>query len=96
MYKCFGPFPQSNDDFHDCETITIVNYINNLGPPEKPFHRVSTREVPTADNKFIRRIMKLDPRDRPTTEQLLADEWFTEESEDTRGPVPEKPQAADA
>jgi hypothetical protein len=33
--------------------------------------------------------MKLDPRERPTAEQLLKDEWFTEESEDTRGPLPE-------
>ncbi|KAL2195253.1 kinase-like domain-containing protein [Corynascus similis CBS 632.67] len=96
MYKFFEPFPQSYDDFHDRETITIVNYINNLSPPEKPFHRLTTREVPPLDNKFICRIMKLDPRDRPTTEQLLADEWFTEESEDTRDPVQEKPQAADA
>ncbi|KAL2259055.1 hypothetical protein VTK26DRAFT_7393 [Humicola hyalothermophila] len=96
MYKSFGPFPQSYDDFQDRETIAIVNYINNLGPPKKPFHRVTTREVPPADKKFISRIMKLDPRDRPTTEQLLADEWLTEESEDTRDPVPEKPQAADA
>lgn len=71
------------------------NYINHLGPPEKPFHRVTKREVPPADNKFIRKIMKLDPRDRPTAEQLLADEWFTEESEDTRDPLPEKPRAQD-
>ncbi|SPQ24303.1 efde4d8b-ad32-4ca6-a2f4-90d746543e82 [Thermothielavioides terrestris] len=93
MYKFFGPFPQSYEDFHDRGTITIINYINNIGPPEKPFHRVTTKEVSPADNKFIRRIMKLDPRDRPTAEQLLADEWFTEESEDTRVPLPEKLQA---
>ncbi|KAK4141058.1 kinase-like domain-containing protein [Dichotomopilus funicola] len=96
MYKFFGIFPQSYEDFHDRSTITIVNYINNLGPPEKPFHRVTTREVPPADIKFICGIMKLDPCDRPTTKQLLADKWFTEESEDTRDPLPEKPQAVDA
>ncbi|KAL2149758.1 hypothetical protein VTH82DRAFT_8410 [Thermothelomyces myriococcoides] len=75
-YKFFGPFPQSYDDFHDSETITIIK----LYQPPRP-----AREA----------IMKLDPRDRPTAEQLLADEWFTEESEDTRDPLPEKPRAQD-
>ncbi|KAL2178985.1 kinase-like domain-containing protein [Thermothelomyces heterothallicus CBS 202.75] len=31
---------------------------------------------------------KLEPRDRPTAEELLADVWFTEESPDTRDPLP--------
>lgn len=31
--------------------------------------------------------MKLDPRERPTVGDLLADEWFKEESEDTRVPL---------
>ncbi|KAK4108298.1 kinase-like protein [Canariomyces notabilis] len=88
MYKFFGPFPRSYEDFHDKETMIFVNYLNNEGPPEKPFRLVTKREIPPADNVFIRNIMKLDPRDRPTAEQLLQDEWFTEESEDTRDPLP--------
>ncbi|GAB1312492.1 hypothetical protein MFIFM68171_02702 [Madurella fahalii] len=88
MYKFFGPFLQEYDNFHDPNTIGIVNFINHQGPPEKPFHLVTTREIPPADKKFIRRIMKLYPGYRPTAEELLADEWFTEESEDTRKPLP--------
>lgn len=89
MCKFFDPFPQSYEDFHDSATITtIVNFINHQVPFEKPFHLVTKREIPPADNEFIRKIMKLDPRDRPTVKQLLADEWFTEESEDTREPLP--------
>jgi hypothetical protein len=34
--------------------------------------------------------MKLYPRDRLMVEQLLKDDWFTKESEDTREPLPEK------
>ncbi|KAK4233117.1 kinase-like domain-containing protein [Achaetomium macrosporum] len=88
MYKFFGPFPRSYEDFNDEETMIFVNHLNSQGPPEKPFHLVTKREIPPADNVFIRKIMKLDPRDRPTAEQLLQDEWFTEESEDTRDPLP--------
>ncbi|KAL1856327.1 hypothetical protein Daus18300_010812 [Diaporthe australafricana] len=85
MYKFFGPFPSSYSDKPD--TMTFINFFNNSGPSEKPFHLVTTKEIPAADKKFILKVMKLDPRERPTVEQLLADEWFTEESEDTRVPL---------
>lgn len=84
MYKFFGPFPQEYKNFRDPNTITIVNFINNEGPPEKPFHLATKRRMPPAGNRFIRRIMQLYPGHRRTAEELLADEWFTEESEVTR------------
>ncbi|KAM7183116.1 serine threonine protein kinase, partial [Rhypophila sp. PSN 637] len=90
MYKFFGPFPQSYETFNKEGLITIIQWIHAHGPPEKPFHRVGPKEVPPADLAFILKIMKLDPRERPTAEELLADEWFTEESEDTRAPLPEE------
>lgn len=82
MYKFFGPFPPNYSDNPD--TMTIINFFNNSGPPEKPFHLVTTREIPAADKTFILKVMKLDHRERPTVEELLEDEWFTEESRDTR------------
>ncbi|KAK0620213.1 kinase-like domain-containing protein [Immersiella caudata] len=88
MHRFFGPYPQSYQDFKDEDTMTIINFINAQGPPAKPFHRVGPREVPPADIEFLLKIMKLDPRDRPTAEELLADMWFTEESQDTRDPLP--------
>jgi serine/threonine protein kinase len=91
MYKFFGPFPVTYSDNPD--TMTIVNYFNDSGPPEKPFHLVTTKEIPAADNKFLIKVMKLDPRERPTVGDLLADEWFSEESEDTR--IPLKSDAVD-
>lgn len=82
MYKFFGPFPPNYTD--DPDATTVMSFFNNSGPPEKPFHLVTTKEIPAADKKFILKVMKLDPRDRPTVGELLGDEWFTEESEDTR------------
>lgn len=92
MHRFFGPYPQSYQDFKDEDTMIIIKFINAQGPPAKTFHRVGPREVPPADMEFLLKIMKLDPRDRPTAEELLADVSFTEESQDTRDPLPtEKP-----
>ena len=88
MHKFFGPYPQSYGDFNDQDTMTIIDIINRRELPAKPFARAGPREIPPADKEFILKIMKLDPRDRPSAEELLADTWFTEESPDTRGPLP--------
>jgi serine/threonine protein kinase len=34
-------------------------------------------EITKEGRDFICRIMKLDPRDRPSARELLQDEWFT-------------------
>ncbi|GAB1312314.1 Serine/threonine protein kinase [Madurella fahalii] len=86
MHKFFGPYPQSYNDFNDLGTMTIINFINRQGPPAKPFARAGPMEILPADKEFILQIMKLDPRDRPAAEELLADVWFTEKSPDTREP----------
>jgi serine/threonine protein kinase len=86
MHRFFGPFPDSFQEIADENASTVVEFIHSMGPPTKPFHLVTRREIPPADRDFVLKIMKLDPRDRPTAEQLLADEWFAEESEDTRAP----------
>ncbi|EFQ36556.1 serine/threonine protein kinase [Colletotrichum graminicola] len=89
MYNSFGPFPPSIADILDSETFEIIHFLNQKGPPQRPLQRWSTKEIPVADNDFIRRILKLDPRDRPTVEEILKDEWFIEESDDTRELIPE-------
>ncbi|KAK0724145.1 kinase-like domain-containing protein [Lasiosphaeris hirsuta] len=91
MHRFFGPFPQSYQDFKDEDTMTIINFINAQGPPVKPFHRVGPRGVSPADMEFLLKVVKLDPRDRPTAEELLADVWFMEDSQDTRDPLPGDP-----
>lgn len=61
--------------------------IMSVVPPKKmkPFQYLDEREICHADKAFLLKIMKLDPRDRPTAKELLRDEWFTERSERTVG-----------
>ncbi|EGS17660.1 uncharacterized protein CTHT_0070000 [Thermochaetoides thermophila DSM 1495] len=87
MYDSFGPFPPKMKEIIASEDVNVIlKFLNDQGPPMKPFERWTTRQIPAADNAFIRRVLKLDPRDRPSVEEILEDEWFTEESEDTRKP----------
>lgn len=74
----FGPFPPSFSDLADEETMQILYWIQSVIPPTamKPFSRASRLEISEEDKNFILRIMKIDPRDRPTANQLLGDEWF--------------------
>ncbi|KAI9674994.1 MAG: hypothetical protein M1817_001400 [Caeruleum heppii] len=74
----FGLFPPSYGTIADDDRLAILTYVNNSVPPEdeKPFYLASSKEITAADRAFICKIMKLDPRDRPTAKQLLADEWF--------------------
>jgi serine/threonine protein kinase len=52
-------------------------------PPEAMslFSWTTSAEVSDADKAFILRIMKLDPRDRPTATELLEDKWFRTQPE---------------
>ncbi|KAL2368287.1 STE/STE20 protein kinase [Blastomyces gilchristii SLH14081] len=74
----FGPYPPSYCDLANKETLMVLTYVMDTVPPEKikPFSLASQREISTEDKEFILRIMKLDPRDRPTAKELLEDKWF--------------------
>ncbi|GLA63664.1 hypothetical protein AtubIFM55763_003436 [Aspergillus tubingensis] len=86
-HQWFGPFPISYKEICDQETQESIVRIMSVIPPEKlkPFRFLREREICDADKAFVLRIMKLDPRDRPTAKDLLQDEWFTEKSERTVG-----------
>ena len=87
QHQWFGPFPISYEEIADEDTQKIIIGIMSMVPPEKlkPFRYVGEREICNADKAFVLKIMKLDPRDRPTARELLQDEWFTERSERTVG-----------
>jgi serine/threonine protein kinase len=76
----FGPYPPSYADLADQETLGVLSLVMNHVPPEKlrPFSRASQREILKEDKEFVLKIMKLDPRDRPTAKELLEDEWFSQ------------------
>lgn len=67
----------------DDETLGILTHVMQGVPREKikPFERVTDREISKEDKAFILRIMKLDPRDRPTAKELLEDVWFKVDEE---------------
>ncbi|KAH6724013.1 putative serine/threonine protein kinase [Leptodontidium sp. MPI-SDFR-AT-0119] len=65
QHQFFGPFPLSYKEIADNETLGILTYV------------MHSREILKEDKAFILRIMKLDPRNRPTAKELLQDEWFT-------------------
>ena len=87
QHECFGPFPISYKEIADEETQEAIVRIMSAVPPEKmkPFARIGEREICSPDKAFVLKIMKLEPRDRPTAKELLQDEWFTERSERTVG-----------
>jgi casein kinase II subunit alpha len=42
----------------------------------RPFAKAEDKELAEEDRTFICKIMKLDPRDRPTARELLQDPWL--------------------
>lgn len=77
-YQIFGPFPDSYEEIADKQRLRILVYITQSTPPEtlRPFHLTTAKEICEEDKRFVLGIMKLDPRDRPTAEEPLGDEWF--------------------
>jgi serine/threonine protein kinase len=80
-YEIFGPFPSSYQEIADDGRLDLLATIMDQTPPEalSLFSWTSPAEVSDVDKAFILRIMKLDPRDRPTALELLEDEWFQDE-----------------
>lgn len=78
--KYFGPFPQSYHEIGTDEALRIIATIENTIDQDDelsyPFEFVTDQNILPEDKIFLKKIMKLDPRDRPTAKQLLSDEWF--------------------
>ncbi|EFQ98640.1 STE/STE20 protein kinase [Nannizzia gypsea CBS 118893] len=77
-YIYFGPFPEKFVELTDQATMAALANVIDPIPAEKlkPFARASRREIPPQDREFVLKVMKLDPRDRPTAKELLKDKWF--------------------
>lgn len=83
QFRYFGPWPGKYEEVSGPETVRAIQYIMHEIPrPEtKPFRMITEREVSRKDNEFIRKIMMMDWRDRPTARMLLEDEWFGDNGE---------------
>lgn len=79
-HRCFGPFPESYEQITNQDKLGVLTYIMQTSPAEslRPFHLTTAREICEEDKEFVLKMMKLDPRDRPTAEELLGDKWFSE------------------
>lgn len=76
----FGPYPLKCREICPPELLNVLAYIMQSIPPEKkkPFSQVTEKEISKQDKEFVMKIMKLDPRDRPSAAELLRDEWLDE------------------
>lgn len=74
----FGPFPLTYREICPPDLLNVLAYVMESISSErkKPFSRITEKEVCREDKDFILKIMRLDPRDRPTAVELLNDEWF--------------------
>jgi casein kinase II subunit alpha len=78
----FGPVPASYSDLIAVEDgdrweamgspIEFVMENNRI----KPFATAMDKCLTEGDKEFILKIMKFDPRDRPSAGELLGDKWF--------------------
>lgn len=77
-HRCFGPFPVSYEQIADRQRLAVLTRVMQNSPAEtlRPFHLTTTQEIRQDDKNFVLRIMRLDPRDRPSARQLLEDEWL--------------------
>lgn len=77
-HQCFGPFPLTYREIADEARLEVLTWIMENTPPEsmRPFRNTTNREISEEDKRFVLKIMKLDPRARPSVQELLADEWF--------------------
>jgi len=76
----FGPPEMTYLEIADKERLSILTDLMNFSVETKrrtPFHMVQWPEISEADRQFILKIMKFDPRNRPTARELLQDSWFT-------------------
>jgi hypothetical protein len=73
----FGPWPEAFMQRVGEEIAEGLRAISIGEENRRPFKyfTVGGRIAP-ADVEFVYKIMKLDPLERPTAEQLLEDPWF--------------------
>lgn len=79
IIQFFGPPPRSYKTLADPLRLEILTNICWASGKPRPFRHATTAEISTADRDFICKIMRLDPRDRPSAQALLLDPWLEEE-----------------
>ncbi|KAI1878809.1 hypothetical protein JX265_002986 [Neoarthrinium moseri] len=80
-HQCFGPFPISYEEIANQDQLAALTWVMDNCPKTtlKPFRFTTEREISREDRMFIYKIMKMDPRDRPSARELLTDAWLSED-----------------
>ena len=82
MLQCayFGPFPNKYVELADNLTIGHLDGIEGL-VAQRGGRRIYRNTLATKTSKetvsFLDKVIKLDPRDRPTPQELLQDQWLS-------------------
>lgn len=87
QFRYFGPFPAKYEEIASPETVAAILYLMQEIPQSQttPFQMTTEKEVCQKDKVFIGKIMKMDWRDRPTAKELLEDEWFKDNKNESGG-----------
>jgi casein kinase II subunit alpha len=75
----FGPIPQKYHEIVDAETsehLPVFEQYVEDNDLRKPFMMLEDPEITQEEKIFISKLMKFDPRDRPSAGELLEDEWL--------------------
>jgi len=77
----FGPVPKSYFDLiprEDEDWVVLGSAVKLIKDNDsaKPFRYIQDDCLTEEDREFLLKIMKMDPRDRPTAKELLLDKWF--------------------
>ena len=77
--RFFGSYPLSYQTLADDDRLEIPTILINSIDKRTPFKLASSKEIAKEDREFILKLMKLDPRDRPSAKDLLQDAWLREQ-----------------
>jgi len=81
----FGPVPPVPKSYVELiprenvdRWIVLASAIQHIkdNNKQRPFELIEDECLVPEDREFLLKVMKLDPRDRPTARKLLQDKWF--------------------
>ncbi len=76
----FGPFPRKYVELSDAITMGNLDGIEGLVAQRggrKKYRNTLATNFSTETLSFLDKLMKLDPRDRPSPQELLQDQWLS-------------------
>ncbi|KAH8673372.1 kinase-like domain-containing protein [Xylariales sp. PMI_506] len=72
----FGPFPSGFRKITNDKALEVINRLDKTHDKLTPFNLLQDKVMTGEDKDFICWIMKIDSRDRPTAEEVLAHKWW--------------------